>query len=479
VFPFRDVANAELGYATTAHSAQGLTVSAGLAVVTGQESRQWLYSAMTRGAQSNQAIVFTMPRLADPDAGIRPAPELGRHERISAERAGEPASQPHPSTRPDPREPLAVLLDVIERDDAEVSATEYQRRELAAADHLAVLNARWQGETSGLLQQRYRELAGSLLPDGHDVAELDKPQAAWLWRTLRGAEAAGLDAGDVLQRAINGRSLAGARDLASVLDSRIRRQNGAMIPAAARTWADQVPECGGERQCYLEQIAVAMDERKERLGEFAAETSPAWATAVLGEVPADPLDRLEWQQWASQIGAYRELYGWDHETEPCGPEPDGDSPEKRAAWHAAYGAMTRTDEAGMSALPDGTLHHMRASYAAETAWLPPYVGAELRQVRQARNDMTTAAIRADAEAALARRKGDADRADRHEALARSARAAGALLCKRPSRAGSAANWSRPPRTVTARNVAHGGTPHLGSKLWITLDAWGRWHQVHW
>jgi ATP-dependent exoDNAse (exonuclease V) alpha subunit len=64
VFEFRDLANSELGYATTAHSAQGLTVSAGLAVVTGQESRQWLYSAMTRGAKSNEAIAFTTPRLA-------------------------------------------------------------------------------------------------------------------------------------------------------------------------------------------------------------------------------------------------------------------------------------------------------------------------------------------------------------------------------------------------------------------------------
>jgi hypothetical protein len=125
-----------------------------------------------------------------------------------------------------------VLLDVIERDDAEVSATEYQRGELVAADHLAELNARWQGETSGLLQQRYRDLAGSPLPDSHDVGELDKPQATWLWRSLRAAEAAGLDVVEVLQRAIGGRSLEGVRDLASVLDSRIRRENGAMIPAA-------------------------------------------------------------------------------------------------------------------------------------------------------------------------------------------------------------------------------------------------------
>ena len=74
---------------------------------------------------------------------------------------------------------------------------------------------------------------------------------------------------------------------------------------------------------------------------------------------------------------------------------------------------------------------MRATYEAETAWLPPHVGAELRQVRQARRmTMTVAAVRADAEAQAARQHGDAARAERHEALARSARAAGAFYARR-------------------------------------------------
>jgi hypothetical protein len=84
----------------------------------------------------------------------------------------------------------------------------------------------------------------------------------------------------------------------------------------------------------------------------------------------------------------------------------------------------------MAALTDGTLHHMRATYAAETAWLPEYAGAELRQVRQARRDMAVAAVRADAEAQAARKAGDAARAERHEAVGRSARAAGEFYARR-------------------------------------------------
>ena len=96
-FRYADTANADLAYAVTGHSAQGLTVSHGIAVVTGSESRQWLYSAMTRGADCNQAIVFTQParpggprRRDPPRAGTRAIPAAAR-------RAGRPADdQPVP-----------------------------------------------------------------------------------------------------------------------------------------------------------------------------------------------------------------------------------------------------------------------------------------------------------------------------------------------------------------------------------------------
>jgi len=139
-------------------------------------------------------------------------------------------------------------------------------------------------------------------------------------------------------------------------------------------------------------------------------------------VREDPVGRLEWERRASHIAAYREQFGYEHEIEPVGPEPVN-SPEARASWFAAYGAMTRTDEAGLGTLPDGSLWHMRSTYAAETAWAPRYVGHELRQVRAAALKATADATRADAEAHAARREGDAERAGRHEHLAASARAA--------------------------------------------------------
>ena len=55
-------------------------------------------------------------------------------------------------------------------------------------------------------------------------------QAKWLWRTLRGAELAGLDPAAVLADAVADRDLAGSRDIAAVLDARIRHRLGTVVP---------------------------------------------------------------------------------------------------------------------------------------------------------------------------------------------------------------------------------------------------------
>src|SRR5580693_5945846 len=126
-FRYTDYGSSDLAYAITGHSAQGATVHTGITLVTGSEDRQWLYPAMTRGTDANLAYVFTTPaRTADPQPGTRAAPELGRYEHIRNERDGllpghPPASGPG---SPDPREPIAVLSDVLDRDGAELSASQ-------------------------------------------------------------------------------------------------------------------------------------------------------------------------------------------------------------------------------------------------------------------------------------------------------------------------------------------------------------------
>src|ERR1700720_376687 len=105
----------------------------------------------------------------------------------------------------------------------------------------------------------------SILPPGERCEP--RPQARWLWGTLRAAELAGLDARQVLADAIGERDLAGVRDLAAVIDARLRYRLRALIPRPAGPWPAQIPGIAAPaRRAYLTEIAVLMDARKDRIG---------------------------------------------------------------------------------------------------------------------------------------------------------------------------------------------------------------------
>jgi hypothetical protein len=162
-----------------------------------------------------------------------------------------------------------------------------------------------------------------------------------------------------------------------------------------------------------------MDARKDRIGEHVAEHALPWAVAALGPVPADPLDRLDWQQRAASIGAWRELSGYSHPDDPIGPEPVAAAPDLRAAWYEALAVVGAVDGPDVRGMPDGRLLHLRDTYPVETAWAPQYVGDELRQVRAAAWHARLASLRAGAEATAAARRGQHDHAARQRDLAAS------------------------------------------------------------
>ena len=285
---FENYEDAELGYAVTDHAAQGRTVTAGLAVITGTEDRQHAYVALSRGTDVNTRLrVHRLAQDRRPGPGPAPGPRT-RPLRPPRRRPGGPAA---PAATP-PGEALAVLAGVLDRDGQQHSATQTRNQALADADHLAILHAIWAAETTPARDQRYRALLLGALPPGYRRAP--GHQAKWLWRTLRAAELAGLDPAQVLADAIAERDLAGSRDIAAVLDARIRHRLGTLVPLPSRPWSEQVPALADpERRAYVAEIAALMDARKDRIGEHAADHPPAWATAALGPVPADPPDRLE------------------------------------------------------------------------------------------------------------------------------------------------------------------------------------------
>jgi hypothetical protein len=408
-FLFARYGDAELGYAVTDHAAQSRTVHTGLAVITGTEDRPHAYVPLTRGTDVNTAYVFTVSSTrADPVPGPRPAPELARYDRVTAGPGGQPATGTG--------EAITVLSAVLDRDGQQLSATQNRDQALADADHLAVLHAIWTAEITSARDERYTGLLMAALPPGYR----NQPghQARWLWRTVRAAELAGLDAGQLLAAAIGERDLAGARDIPSVIDARLRHRAGALVPLPAGPWSAQLPAITDPgRRTYAAQVAAMMDARKDRIGEHAAAYAPPWAVTAIGPVPGHPLDRLDWQRRASSIGAWRELSGHHHPAEPIGPEPVAAAPDLRAAWHEAFAALGPVDGPDVRGMPDGTLLHLRDTYPTETAWAPQWVGDELRQVRAGAWHARLGGIRAAAEAQAAARRGDHDQAAKKQVLA--------------------------------------------------------------
>ncbi|HUY52589.1 MAG TPA: hypothetical protein VMV92_43955 [Streptosporangiaceae bacterium] len=212
---------------------------------------------------------------------------------------------------------------------------------------------------------RFERVLRGALPVGLARQALDDPACTWLWRTLREAEAAGLDGARILRQAVASRTMAGARDVARVLDSRVRQMLDGIQPEPPGPWSDRVT-------------------------------------------------RLDWEQRASLVAAYRERYSYAHPDDPIGPEPSKSNPEARADWHAALAALGRVEGIDLRGCTDGDLWLRRSTYERETAWAPPHVTEELRLMRTAERDAHVNAVRADHETRAAK---DEQTADRHRRLA--------------------------------------------------------------
>jgi hypothetical protein len=183
-----------LGYATTIHSAQGVTADTMHGLLTGQESRQQLYTMLTRGRHANHLY---MQVVGDGD--------------------------PHTVIRPDtiaPPTPTETLQQILGRDEAPVSASTLLRE---VSDPAARLFQAVQRYTDGL------HVAAQQLVGPQIVAELDRVDQYLpglttepAWPTLRVhllalAAETGQHPLRHMLAAASGRDLGTAGDMAAVL----------------------------------------------------------------------------------------------------------------------------------------------------------------------------------------------------------------------------------------------------------------------
>jgi conjugative relaxase-like TrwC/TraI family protein len=280
----------ELGYATTAHRAQGRTVDTAHAFVSVTTQREVLYVAATRGRESNRLYVDTM---YDPDADTQHG--------LPAERdAGD------------------VLRQVLEARGADLSATETIAADWAEQHGIVRVWAEYDTIAGVAQRERYDELVmSSCAGAAPEQVQGLQDSAAYgpLLAALREAEAFGLDVEQGLPRLVNGRTLSSADDVAAVLHGRVDkwiRTSGSPRRAAADRIVGLFPRLAGVTDPDLARALAdrqeLIDQRAREMATAAIENRQPWA-AQLGLPPSDPFRREVWLRRLDTVAAYRERWG--------------------------------------------------------------------------------------------------------------------------------------------------------------------------
>ena len=276
----------DLGYAVTAHRAQGMTVDTSHVVVTGSTTRENFYVSMTRGRDSNIAYVA----LDKPDEGHAP---------------------------PEPDEVTAhtVLYGVLQHVGGELSAHQMIAAEQERWSSIAQLGAEY--ETIGAVAQRDRWVAAirsSGLTDAQVEQVLTSQSLGPLTAELRRAESDHYDVDRLLPALVARRSLDDAEDIGAVLISRL--QKAAQPKKSKRRPSPKlvvglIPVADGpmspEMAKVLGELADLMEGRAMTLAERAVEDQAPWLKR-LGTPPTTATARRRWLHEVRTVAAYRDRY---------------------------------------------------------------------------------------------------------------------------------------------------------------------------
>ncbi|WP_415856033.1 MobF family relaxase, partial [Sinomonas sp. G460-2] len=292
----------DLGYAITAHRAQGVTTDTAHTLVSRTTTRENLYVAMTRGRDCNRVYVA-----------------IERNDRE------------HLEPRPEDARAAAgsVLHGVLQHVGAEPSA-----REALAADQdrwtgIGQLAAEYETIAQAAQHERWADL---LQRSGLTGEEVDDVLASDAWGALsaelRLAEANRHDLDTLLPRLVAARGFDDADDIAAILHTRLARAAArptgsgrtrkppqliaGLIPRAAGPMTNEMRQALDEREALIEARADAT------LDTALTEHAP-WASR-LGSPPADPAELRAWRRQARIVAAYRDRYQIT-DLEPIEPTP--------------------------------------------------------------------------------------------------------------------------------------------------------------
>lgn len=297
----------DLGYAVTAHRAQGITTDTAHILADASTTRENLYVAMTRGREANLVYVAT----DSPDDA---------HD------------GPHPADNQDATA-RSVLYGVLQHVGAELSAHETITAEQEARGSVAQLAAEYETIAQAAQHDRWATLirtSGLTHDEAEDTIRSDTFGA--LTVELRRAEANHHNVDALLPRLTAARGFGDADDIAAVLHHRLARASARPAGSgrtrkAPRLIAGLIPEATGSMTAEMGQT---LNERRELIRQRAdavldqALTARHEWTQELGKVPDEAKAAALWRQQARTVAAYRDRYGITTPT-PLGPAPDSDA----------------------------------------------------------------------------------------------------------------------------------------------------------
>jgi conjugative relaxase-like TrwC/TraI family protein len=316
----------DLGYAITAHRAQGSTVDTAHVLASGATNRENLYVSMTRGRKSNTVYVA----LDDPDDTHTPPQE------------GDVTGR-------------TVLYGILQRSGVELSAHQVIKAEQEQWFSIEQLAAEYETIAADVQRARWVDLVGNC---GLDVADMEHLLASESFGPLtaefRRAEANGYNLEKVLPQLVASRGLADAHDVGAVLISRLRHATYRPKRVGRRRTDPQlivglIPVAIGpmttEQRQSLDERREMMEARATSLTERAVEGRDPWITAM-GPPTQGVVASRAWQDASRVVAAYRDRY------DITGPHPLGTVPEaitQRADRARAEAALRRARELALEA----------------------------------------------------------------------------------------------------------------------------------
>ncbi|WP_148046790.1 AAA family ATPase [Nocardioides pocheonensis] len=277
----------DLGYAVTAHRAQGVTVDTSHVVVTPTTTRENFYVSMSRGRESNIAYVA----LDQPDDS-------------------------HTTPEPEDISARTVLFGVLQHSGASVGALQTMEAEYELYGGIDRLAAELETIAAHAQRERFVDLLRrSGLSDSENRGVTESTAFGPLAAALRRAEANHHDLERLLPSVVAQHGLEDADDIAAVLTFRVeavassvpRGKHGVKPRLIAGLIPDPLGVMSDEDRQAIDERKHMIETRARALAEEAVAQLPAWMRR-LGSPPTERNGREWWLAQVSTVAAYRERY---------------------------------------------------------------------------------------------------------------------------------------------------------------------------